>query len=169
MLIHRELGSFFMLGSLLFNQKIVQGEETTFETDHCGECRACVDACPTDAIDPKTRTLTAEDCIATFTIEHFQEDVPAPKEYHRVSSAFLAAIFVKMSVLGINTFFYLEDLLRVSQMGKKILRFFLARSIEKIISELERMSNRAFVRMFKDTVFARTGRKGILKNLRLFR
>ena len=82
MLIHREHGSFLMLGSLLLNKNLFPDENPIVETDHCGTCRACVDACPTEAIDPDSRTLMAEECISTFTIEHFKNDVSPPRNYH---------------------------------------------------------------------------------------
>jgi epoxyqueuosine reductase len=37
--------------------------------DHCGTCRRCVDACPTQCILPN-HTLAAKRCLAYLTIEH---------------------------------------------------------------------------------------------------
>lgn len=76
MLISRSEGSYFIIGSLLLNQKLPLASKP-IETDHCGQCRACVDACPTLAIDENTRTLKADKCISTFTIE-LMKDAPAP-------------------------------------------------------------------------------------------
>ena len=55
MMISKDNGSFFLIGSLILNQKL-DIEKRSVEVDHCGECRACVDACPTDAIDGESRT-----------------------------------------------------------------------------------------------------------------
>jgi epoxyqueuosine reductase len=75
MLINKSFGSFFMIGSLLLDQTFDIGSEE-LETDHCGTCTACVEACPTDAIDVENRTIISSKCISTWTIEIFDEADP---------------------------------------------------------------------------------------------
>jgi epoxyqueuosine reductase len=73
MAITRRHGSWVVLGALVTDVEI---EPTPALALDCGECRLCIDACPTGALD-EPGSLDATKCLSYWT----QAPAPVPEEY----------------------------------------------------------------------------------------
>lgn len=69
-LINKGSGSFYFLSELIIDLELEP--DKTIATNHCGTCTACIDACPTQAIESPT-IVNGSKCISYFTIELKEE------------------------------------------------------------------------------------------------
>ena len=169
MLISRKEGSFVMIASILLNEKLNLPDENKIETDHCGTCSDCVDACPTDAIDSKTRTLISDKCISTWTIELFK-NAPELKGHPSKSSGEIFGCDICQDVCPWNIK-KLSGIIKKepsSESAKLLFNDFLTKPVEKIIQALDTLSNNKFRKVYQLTPLARTGRIALKKNLKVF-
>lgn len=70
-LLTKQLGSFYFLAELIIDLPL---EYDAPVTDHCGQCTACIDACPTQAI-VAPYVVDGSKCISYATIE-LREEIP---------------------------------------------------------------------------------------------
>ena len=66
-LISRSAGSFVFIGEIILNLELEYMQIP--ESDFCGSCTRCIEACPTEAI-LDTRSIDSERCISYQTIEN---------------------------------------------------------------------------------------------------
>jgi epoxyqueuosine reductase len=71
LVLNREAGSMFFLGEIFLNLALPASEPISA---HCGQCTACIDVCPTQAI-VAPGLVDARRCISYLTIEH-AGDIP---------------------------------------------------------------------------------------------
>ena len=65
-IISRDYGSWLFLGEIILDIEL--NYDQPFDEDLCGSCTACIDVCPTKALDEYV--LDSQKCISYLTIEH---------------------------------------------------------------------------------------------------
>jgi epoxyqueuosine reductase len=74
-LINKEIGSFLFLGEVVLNIDLQC--DSPYSDDHCSNCRSCIEACPTYAIN-ENRTIDTRKCISYLTVTNKN---PIPYEF----------------------------------------------------------------------------------------
>ena len=148
-LVSRQFGSWLFMGELLLSVELPADRP---ETDHCGQCRACLDICPTNAF-PAPYRLDARRCISYLTIEH---EGPIDRALR--------------PLLG-NRIYGCDDCLAVCPWNKFAQQ---AREAElmprpeldaPLLSDLAALDDAAFRRRFAGTAIKRIGRDRFVRNV----
>ncbi len=71
-LLTKGFGSWLFLGGIVINQELEYDDPLP---DYCGNCTACIDACPTSALKPYQ--LDARRCLSYLTIEYWNKPIPS--------------------------------------------------------------------------------------------
>jgi epoxyqueuosine reductase len=149
LLINRQQGSWFFLAALLTDVELRYDE--AHATDHCGTCRACLDACPTNAF-PQPYVLDATRCISYLTIE-LREAVPS--ELRTGIGDWLFGCDVCQEVCPWNS--------RAPQSPEAAFEPRLDSNPINLIGLFE-LDDAAFRRRFRSTPLWRAKRRGLLRN-----
>ncbi len=149
LLLNKGAGSFFFLAELIIDLEL---EVDSPVTDHCGDCTACIDACPTDAI-PTPYVVDGSKCISYFTIE-LKDEIP-----NDVKGKFENWMFgcdICQDVCPWNRFSkqHNEPLFEPSQA-----------LLDMRKSEWEEISEAVFKKVFKDSPVKRTKFQGLKRNI----
>jgi len=148
-LVSRGFGSWLFLGAIFTDLEL---SPDSGETDHCGSCRACLDACPTQAF-PAPYRLDARRCISYLTIEH---NGPIPEEFR--------------AAIG-NRVYGCDDCLAVCPWNKfaresREAKFAAKESLRSPeLAELARLDDDAFRKLFAGTAVKRIGFARFLRNV----
>src|SRR6185437_9891993 len=146
-LVSRDFGSWLFLGEIYLSLEL---EPDAPEIDHCGACRACLDACPTAAF-PAPYQLDARRCISYLTIEHkghIPEELRAPigNRLYGCDDCLAACPWNKFAQTAHETRF-------VGRIGKAEL------------AELVSLDDAGFRARFAGTPVKRTGRDRFIRNV----
>lgn len=148
-LVSRDLGSWLFLGAIFTAAEL---PPDVAETDHCGNCRRCLDICPTDAF-PSAYRLDARRCISYLTIEHKGH---IPREFRKP--------------IG-NRIYGCDDCLAVCPWNKFAIAASEAKFAAKPITdgaplaELLELDDSAFRAAFAGSPIKRTGRDRFIRNV----
>ena len=140
-------GSYVMMIGHILLDKRYNLEVAPIETDHCGQCTRCIDACPTDAIDPISRTVESTKCVPYFTIEKFKDDSIPPGNYQNMNEIFGCDICQEVCPWNDRSFRYVESKPTIYQMiNRKLKKDVLEKPNDELKSELEGISKKQFKR-----------------------
>jgi epoxyqueuosine reductase len=148
-LVSRELGSWLFLGAIFTTLDLPADAP---EADHCGSCRACLDICPTAAF-PAPYRLDARRCISYLTIEH---KGPIPREFREAIGNRIYGCDDCLAVCPWNKF------AQIGHEAKLAAREELKRPR---LSDLARLDDAAFRKLFTKSPVKRTGRDRFLRNV----
>jgi epoxyqueuosine reductase len=148
-LVSRDFGSWLFLSEIFTAMELPPDEA---EIDHCGNCSACQDVCPTAAF-PAPYKLDARRCISYLTIEH---KGPIPAEFR--------------TAIG-NRIYGCDDCLAVCPWNKfatqtRELAFAPREAlVAPLLSDLARLDDAAFRAAFAGSPIKRIGRDRFVRNV----
>lgn len=151
-LIHPQRGSFFFLAEIFLG--LALEPDPPFQTDHCGTCTRCIEACPTGSLK-EPYTLDANLCISYLTIEL---DDPVPQDLRPDMDGWIFGCDICQQVCPWNEKF---------SENNQIIEEFQPRpeTTQIELKEEIRLSESDFREKFKGSAVKRTKRRGYLRNV----
>ncbi|MEA2903579.1 MAG: epoxyqueuosine reductase [Alphaproteobacteria bacterium] len=148
-LVSRQYGSWLFLGAIFSTLELPSDAP---EADHCGNCRACLDACPTAAF-PAPYRLDARRCISYLTIEH---KGPIPRELRPLMGNRIYGCDDCLAVCPWNKF---------AQAGREAKLSARATLSAPRLADLVRLDDASFRVLFSKSPVKRTGRDRFVRNV----
>jgi epoxyqueuosine reductase len=148
-LVSRSFGSWLFLGAIFTTLEL---PADAAEADHCGQCRACLDVCPTAAF-PAPYRLDARRCISYLTIEH---KGPIPRELRPQMGNRIYGCDDCLAVCPWNKF---------AQQGRDAKLAARAALQGPRLDELAQLDDAAFRALFTKSPVKRTGRDRFVRNV----
>ena len=150
-LITKKHGSFYFLAEIIC---VLELEYDLAVTDHCGSCRACIDACPTQAI-VSDRIVDGSKCISYATIELKNE---IPDYFNGKMDDWMFGCDVCQDVCPWNRF-------SAPTLQEKFAPNFQKLNFRK--NEWKELTQELFSEIFKKSAVKRTKFSGLMRNINL--
>jgi epoxyqueuosine reductase len=148
-LVSREFGSWLFLGSIFTTLDLPRDVR---DESRCGSCRACLDACPTDAF-PQPYRLDARRCISYLTIEN---KGPIPREFRKAIGNRIYGCDDCLAVCPWNKF---------AQAGREMKLQAREELREPSLADLSQLDDAAFRALFSKSPVKRIGRDRFIRNV----
>ena len=149
-LISRDQGSWLFLGELILNMELEY--DAPFVEDLCGSCTACIDACPTQALEEYR--INAGKCISYLTIEHRGELPEAENDLH----GWIYGCDICQEVCPWNQKFARESDRSEFQPRQEIL--------DRTKEDWKKLTEKKFREIFKGSAVKRTKFAGLKRNIK---
>jgi epoxyqueuosine reductase len=154
-LITKEQGSFFFIGEIITDLELEYDHKMV--PNHCGGCTRCIDACPTNALEPYK--LDSNKCISYLTIEYKGEEIPErfKGQFDPEGSGWIFGCDICQDVCPWN---------RMAEPHNEP-EFKLTDQLIKITKpEWEELTKERFSEIFKNSPVKRTGYTGLKRNIK---
>ena len=152
-LITKKHGSFYFLAEIICDLEL---DYDLAVSDHCGSCRACIDACPTQAI-VSDRIVDGSKCISYATIELKNE---IPDYFNGKMDDWMFGCDVCQDVCPWNRF-------SVPTLQEKFAPNFQKLNFRK--NEWKELTQELFSEIFKKSAVKRTKFSGLMRNINLLK